>query len=342
MGFITREGQMMLNQNFKRILALLLAVVCVLSCTSCGRISSIISEITGKNNSEITDENAMLTLDGYSVDFDTLRYYWLTMKSSVSGGDANYFDEHPEEFEKAINDTNYILTQYLAFQKLAEEYSVSISEEDEASIMADVAAIEETYGGAEAFDAALKEVNLTREVYIDVSRINYLLEHIYDKMSEEDPARFSKEADKLLEENIRAMHILYADEETAKGVLDVAQSATDEEFYELAQAAEDPGMLGNTTGYFFGKGEMVAEFEAASFALEVGQTSGLVKSDFGYHIIRRLPVDEEFIKEFKVSGDYLNLTYNAFYAYLDEYTEEVKDQVVYTEAYKALDFKTIE
>ena len=37
---------------------------------------------------------------------------------------------------------------------------------------------------------------------------------------------------------------------------------------------------------WFGKGRMVAEFEAAAFSLQKGQTSDLVKSKFGYHIIR--------------------------------------------------------
>lgn len=60
-----------------------------------------------------------------------------------------------------------------------------------------------------------------------------------------------------------------------------------ESFADLAQTySDDPGTanMGGELGYF-GRGEMVPEFEEAVFTHDVGETVGPVKTDFGYHII---------------------------------------------------------
>lgn len=86
---------------------------------------------------------------------------------------------------------------------------------------------------------------------------------------------------------IRCAHILVQKHSQALEVLDKLSKG--ESFAKLAEQYSIDGSRkrGGDLGVF-GKGMMVKEFENAAFALEKGQTSGIVKTQFGYHIIKRL------------------------------------------------------
>jgi len=73
----------------------------------------------------------------------------------------------------------------------------------------------------------------------------------------------------------------------AEALLERAQAGEDFD-YLITQYGEDPGMASNPDGYTFVAGVMVSEFEEATLALEIGGISGLVRSQFGYHIIKRV------------------------------------------------------
>jgi foldase protein PrsA len=87
---------------------------------------------------------------------------------------------------------------------------------------------------------------------------------------------------------IKCSHILVQKQSEAIAILDRIKNG--EKFGKLARelssdtgSAKRDGNLG-----FFGRGKMVKEFETAAFNLQVGQISEPIKTQYGYHIIKRL------------------------------------------------------
>ena len=86
---------------------------------------------------------------------------------------------------------------------------------------------------------------------------------------------------------VHCAHILVKTEQEAKEIFE--ELADGASFSALAQqksmcpSKKNGGDLGT-----FGRGQMVKPFENAAFELQKGQTSGPVKTEFGWHIIKRL------------------------------------------------------
>ena len=86
-------------------------------------------------------------------------------------------------------------------------------------------------------------------------------------------------------EQIRASHILVKSEEEAKDIL--AKIKAGGNFEELAKenSADSSAKNGGDLGWF-GRNSMVPTFEKTALALKEGQISDVVKTEFGYHIIK--------------------------------------------------------
>lgn len=85
---------------------------------------------------------------------------------------------------------------------------------------------------------------------------------------------------------VKASHILVDHEHEAQ---DLIKKITDGESFEsLAQSFSKcpSGKNGGDLGHF-GRGQMVKPFEDAAFSLDVGQTSAPIRTQFGYHLIKR-------------------------------------------------------
>ena len=88
-------------------------------------------------------------------------------------------------------------------------------------------------------------------------------------------------------QKIKCSHILVPKQSEADSIYERIRSG--EKFGKVARevsidsaSAKRDGNLG-----YFAKGKMVKSFEKAAFGLEVGQVSRPIRSEYGYHIIKR-------------------------------------------------------
>lgn len=137
---------------------------------------------------------------------------------------------------------------------------------------------------------------------------------------DEVKARYQARAESFKDnETRRASHILIRlNKDASKAEVDAAQAKAEDilaqlkkapnEFVRLAkQHSQDPGSAEKGGDLdWFGRNMMVKSFEEATFALKEGQLSNVVRSDFGFHIIRLTGVRAERHKTLdEVRGDIL-------------------------------------
>ncbi len=172
--------------------------------------------------------------------------------------------------------------------KKAEELNVTASEEE---IEEEFEKFKKLFNSEEKFleflDGVKMDVDYFRESIkksLIINKLKEVMTQDIDITDEEIEIYYTTHMDMFY--RVKASHILLETEEEARGILIRVNAG--EDFNELAKEHSiDPSVKENNgdLGYFR-HGDMVEPFEEAAFALQPGEISDIVKSQYGFHIIR--------------------------------------------------------
>lgn len=198
---------------------------------------------------------------------------------------------------------NQMIDEILIQQKAKEE-KVKVKKKE---IDAKIEKVQERFPTEELFAQQLSRSGMTVEKLRQQFESQLLMEKLISKeiviTDQEIKDYFEKnKAEFTKQEEIRASHILVRTEKEAKEILKQLEEGVD--FAKLAkERSTDSGTKdkGGDLG-FFARGMMTPAFEREAFALKVGEISGVVKSPYGYHIIKvekKKPTEKVSLKSTK-------------------------------------------
>jgi len=228
----------------------------------------------------------LLRLNGYSASqYESIRAKELTQNQIK----YNLLDSAfmlPSQLEKLQN-LNDQQREFSYIKLAADDYTAKVNV-DEKSVKDYYQNQKESFFAPEQAKIEFVELSLA-EVAKSIDVTDDELFNFY----EDDQARFTTEEER------QAQHILLETKEMADEVLALLDAGGD--FSKLAaQYSQDTGSkdTGGDLG-MFGRGVMVDAFEKSAFALQEGQVSGAIKSEFGYHIIKLNKIQAGSVKPFE-------------------------------------------
>jgi peptidyl-prolyl cis-trans isomerase C len=222
------------------------------------------------------------------------------LRAQIEQSGQKIEDNQTDEFKKHV--MNQLVSAELLYQD-SKQKGIKVSDQELAKYFDDV---KKRFPSEEEFKKGLSEMNMTEDEIKSKLRKSLAIQELIKKhvalgteVTDEEAKAFYDMRSELFQqpESVKASHILIKvaadakqpDKDAAMTKIKELQEKVKkgEDFAELAKknsecpSAPNGGDLG-----FFPKGQMVKPFEDAAFALEPGAVSGIVETQFGYHLIK--------------------------------------------------------
>ncbi len=289
------------------------------------------------------------------------------------------FDDDLTNIDWCLKRATQQAARYCVIEAKAKEAGISVTDEQMENIDAEIESIKSTYATGDDPDTSLKaffaSYSYTEDSYRKLCQLNYLYSGLFEEIYGEKGANLDEEiVQSYAEENdyVTSAHILLL---TTRDVTDADGNTTSEELSDSEKAekkaqaeefvtelkaisddaarwerfkelmneySEDPGLEQFPEGYCFTTGSMVDEYDSATRELDEYAVSDVVESDFGCHVIMRLPTKGTDLVSYYSGYQQMvvPLTYLAapveFDADIGEWANDA--EIKYTKLYESIDF----
>jgi peptidyl-prolyl cis-trans isomerase C len=253
----------------------------------------------GASETEKETEDRVAVINGEPISRAALEQEMTPVRHRMGMTGDDVDEAQLAEIRKQVLDN--LIRRELIFQESREKgFTVEDSAVEER-----LAALKSRFPNPEQFQKMMEQMNFTEEILERQIREQLTIQKFVESQIVDNIQVTEAEAKEYFEANpdqfkqpeqIHARHILIkveegADDATkadAKERLETVRQKLEEggNFEKLAEEfSEGPSKSRGGDLGFFGRGQMVPSFEEAAFALEPGEVSGIVETQFGYHLI---------------------------------------------------------
>lgn len=356
----------------KKFVAILLVSVLALGCLAgCG--SKNEDTVMTVDGVDVSFDEYMYYLN--TAASTLISYYQASTGGGVDWDGVCIYDKTKTNAEWCINEALYNAAQGCVIMSKGKSMNALPTDEQLKSLEDNISTIRKNYEESDdpdaAFADALNGQGFTLESFKAVNKINFTLGNIFTSLYGENGEKLSDEKlQAYIDENgfMTSAHILFRTKEDVKGddgkttekeLSDSAKAEKKaqaeklckelkaikddtqrkEKFFEyMKEYSEDPGKESFPNGYCFTEGTMVEEYTDTTKELKNYEVSDVVESDFGYHIIMRLPTVSSDVDTANQYGYTLGQMASSYDFDEEMKTWDVTDKAKFNSNYKSFDF----
>lgn len=296
----------------KRLICIIMTVSLVFCLFACGGNETATDTETDAETYipvDISGIPAPLKINGKEVPYALYRYYFGAVKYRYDNDDESFWEEN-DYTEKIRAEVLRYIRRGFALSECAEQYNVSLTEQEKRQAEQTVITDRLQYENDDEYFLYLDKNYLTEDTYKQIEELAKLEEKLLQYLTSDesgpkisaDPSLIQRYIDNYV---IRCDHILILNDEgddknenetLAKELCEKLNSGAD--FEELKEKYSEDDQTNKTdVGYYIAEGDISQILSDAAFSLEPGQISGVIYAPYGYHIVKRLEKDGDYIKE---------------------------------------------